>query len=90
MKTVFSLLSCCLFFMAQTINAQLAEELKKDLEIAFAHYGSPPSHISTLDFCELEIRSKSGQHSVKVGRWYGDFHAMQEGCFTNSVKGRFL
>ena len=42
MKTVFSLLSCCLFFMAQTINAQLAEELKKDLEIAFAHYGSPP------------------------------------------------
>lgn len=90
METVFSLLSCCLFFMAQTINAQLAEELKKDLEIAFAHYGSPPSHISTLDFCELEIRSKSGQHSVKVGRWYGDFHAMQEGCFTNSVKGRFL
>lgn len=45
MKTVFSLLSCCLFFMAQTINAQLAEELKKDLEIAFAHYGSPPMNI---------------------------------------------
>lgn len=92
MKYILIILSSCLFLLAQTVNGQTQTELSvsDNFEIAFAHYGLPPSHISTLDFCELEVRNKNGGYPTNALRWYGDFHAMQEYPYLYTVKGHFL
>lgn len=59
-KFVLSFLSYCLFFMVQVVNAQY-NGYENDLKIVVYCKGiSDPSHISTLDFCDVELINKNG------------------------------
>ena len=92
MKTVLSLLFCCLFFMVQTVNAQYYG-YEKDLRIVVSHKNiAEPSHISSLDYCDVELVNikGSGYGSPKPDQWYGDFHFMQEDRIYPTAKGHFL
>ena len=94
-KFVLSFLSYCLFFMVQVVNAQY-NGYENDLKIVVYCKGiSDPSHISTLDFCDVELINKNGPlyycPIVSMGEWSGDFHFMQEVPYVkNKVKGHFL
>lgn len=94
-KFILPFLSYCLFFMAQAVNAQYYG-YEDDLQIIVYCKGiSDPSHISTLDFCDIELINKNGLSYycpvVLMGEWSGDFHVMQEVPFVkNKFKGHFL
>ena len=81
--------------MAQAVNAQYYG-YEDDLQIIVYCKGiSDPSHISTLDFCDIELINKNGPSYycpvVSMGEWSGDFHVMQEVPFVkNKFKGHFL
>ena len=94
-KFMLPFLSYCLFFMAQTVNAQLwYEGYEKDLKITVFCGITDPSSISSLDFCDLKLINKKGPGyycpTVSMSAWTGDFHFMQEEPLTNKVKGHFL
>lgn len=75
-KFAFFILSCCLFFMAQTVNAQYYG-FEKDLRIVVSHKNiAEPSHISSLDYCDVKLVNIKGSEygSPKLDQWYGDFH----------------
>lgn len=92
MKTVLSLLFCCLFFMVQTVNAQYYG-YEKDLRIEVSHKNiAEPSHISSLDYCDVKLINikGSGYGAPNPDQWYGDFHFMQEDRIYPKAKGHFL
>lgn len=91
-KFAFFILSCCLFFMAQTVNAQYYG-FEKDLRIVVSHKNiAEPSHISSLDYCDVKLVNIKGPEygSPKLDQWYGDFHFMQEDRIYPTAKGHFL
>lgn len=81
--------------MVQAVNAQYPG-YENDLKIVVYCKGiSDPSHISTLDFCDIELINKNGPGYycpiVSMGEWSGDFHVMQKDPYTeNKFKGHFL
>lgn len=92
MKLILPVLSYFLLFMAQTVNAQYYG-YEDDLEIVLTHNNIEfPSHISTLDYCEIKLRNKKGPGYFlpKPDQWYGDFHTMQEDPVHSIIKGHFL
>lgn len=92
LKFIFLILSCCLFTMTQTVNAQY-HGYEKDLKIVLSHKNiEEPSHISTLDFCDVKLINikGSGAFCPKPEQWYGDFHFMQEDPMYSIIKGHFL
>lgn len=91
-KFAFFILSCCLFFMAQTVNAQYYG-YENDLRIVVSHKNiAEPSHISSLDYCDVKLVNikGAGYGSPKPDQWYGDFHFMQEDRIYPTAKGHFL
>ncbi|WP_288737789.1 T9SS type A sorting domain-containing protein [uncultured Parabacteroides sp.] len=91
-KFTFFILSSCLFFMAQTVNAQYYG-YENDLRIEISHKNiAEPSHISSLDYCDVKLINikGSGYFCPKPDQWYGDFHFMQEDRIYPTAKGHFL